>query len=182
VVAALLFALAVSPQAPSATALAGSTRVRLVEDAAPKPEVPLEQMSRSQLRAEYLALSEEMPSVAAPVAAIVVGGVGLFGSAVTALYAALFSLLFKVPLMTFLIAGIVAAGGAALLVVGIFTLRGALAERRPFSERMELLQERIDAIDGRSGDDVPLPPPPPTPSPATVLWGGPSASVALARF
>jgi hypothetical protein len=153
--------------------------VRLVEDARPQVEVPLEDMTRGQLRAEYRALSEERPSVAMPVVATVIGGVGLFGSTVTLLYTALIALAEPLPAMLFIVTGSIAVGAAILLIVGIVTLRSTLAERGPFNERMEQVQQQIDRLEGRDPNAPPRSPPPP---PTSALWSGPESSVMLARF
>jgi hypothetical protein len=180
---ALLLFVAVSPVGPSAAALAGTTAVRLVEDARPKVEVPLERMTPEQLRAEYTLLSHERPNITMPIVATVVGGVGVFGSLVTLLFGAIFVLGEHVPAMLFIVTGFVAVGAAVLLIVGIVTLRSTLAERRPFNERMERLQQQMDRLEGRGVDEGPgAPPPPPPPPPASALWSGPESSVLLARF
>jgi hypothetical protein len=85
--------------------------------------------------------------------------------------------------MLFIVTGFVAVGAAVLLIVGIVTLRSTLAERRPFNERMERLQQQMDRFEGRGVDEGPgAPPPPPPPPPASTLWSGPESSVLLARF
>jgi hypothetical protein len=168
--------------------------VHLIEDVplAQPPAVPLEQMSRQQLRVEYRRLEDERPGVGLPITLTASGGVLVFGGVITMLYSALLSIALHIPATVFIVAGIVAVAGGALLALGIVTLIRTIHERRQYSEQMDDIQTQLDRMNGRDvpprdNGDVPVPPPPPLidpqpPPPPGAMLGAPSPTLVLARF
>src|SRR4051794_33948489 len=103
---------------PSAAALAEAgalrgvlVRVDVTVDDATAPQIPLEQMTRQQLRAEYRRLDANKPSIAGQITAVALGGVTIAAGAVTLWFTFVLTLggVFRtVPLTAALIGAILA--------------------------------------------------------------------------
>jgi hypothetical protein len=190
---ALLLSLAATP---SAAALSGSASLRgalvrvdaVVADDT-QPQVPLDQMTREQLRAEYRRLDESRPSLGGQIAAVVLGGVTI-ASGVIVLYGSFIVALFGTAPITAIVIGCgLILGGAAVLTVGIIMLKAVIAERRPYGEAMQEIQERLDnKYEENHPPEQRAPPPydpvvpPPPPPPPAAGFQDLKPSLVLATF
>jgi hypothetical protein len=185
----LLLLLATLASTPSATSLAeaGALRGALVEVQVTAPDpLPYSQMSRAQLKAEYRVLDDGRPPIAGAITAIVFGGVAMAAGALTMWFTFILSAgsLFRtVPLTPLLIGAGLLLGGVGVLVIGIVMLRASLAERKPFNERMDEIQSRLDGTwEGPPPDPYQPVPPPPPPPPRADLFESVRPSLVVATF
>jgi hypothetical protein len=179
--------LAVSPSA-AALADAGELRGALVRvDLEVQPQLPIAQMSREQLRAEYRRLDESRPGLGGPITAIALGGACIIGGLGTLWVSFILALVRAAPAVGVALGLGLLIGGGVLLTLGIVFLKLTIAERKPFGEAMDEIQQRLDG--GPEQQFLPSPPndpaspmtPPPPPPPLTGL-GAVRPSVVVATF
>jgi hypothetical protein len=184
--------------APSAAALADSGKLHgylvtpVQYGGETQSEVPLSQMTREQLKAEYKRLDEEKPGLGGQITMIALGGATLGIGAVTLWISFLIGigLSSTVPLVPLLVGAGLVLGGGALLTVGIIMLRMARAEREPFHQAQEEIQRRLDGSYESPGQPPPMqpdrydpvPPPPPPPPPPGAGFPAVRPSLVLATF
>lgn len=182
--------------APSAAALADAghlhgylvTPVQYGGEA--QSEVPLSQMTREQLKAEYKRLDDEKPGLGGQITMIAMGGAALGIGAVTLWVSFLIAISGSVPLVPLLVGVGLMLGGGALLTVGIIMLRMARAEREAFTQAQEEIERRLDGSYAPPGEAPPVqpdrydpvPPPPPPPPPPGAGFPAVRPSLVLATF
>lgn len=184
---------------PNAATLSHSRAMRgaLVEEvqyqqpAGEQPaELQLSQMTREQLRAEYKRLEENRPGLAGQITMVALGGATIAAGLLSLYVSFIFALIGGAAPTIPLIVGVgLVLGGGALLVVGIIMLKMALNERRPFSEAMDEITQRLEGTFEEKREDglppPPLPPadvPPPPPPPSASGFTPVRPSLVLATF
>jgi hypothetical protein len=171
--------LTTAPAVYTAARLAGG--LRYAQE--PQGDLPVEALSREQLKEEWKALDESRPGLG--------GAIGLLGTGVVMAIVSIYVLIYGVILLyaesvgvglgastvAIVLLGVGAAlliGGVVLAIVGGVKLGSTLRERRRIGSRMDELQQQLDQLEGGGGT---APPPPPmnvyAPVPARLL---------LARF
>ena len=140
-------------------------------------ELPVEQLSREQLQAEYTRLEKARPSLGSPIALTAIGG-GLLIAALVVLYIdAVLYFVSGFGTAAFQLAGYIllifaaalAVTGGVLLAVGLVKLFQRLGQRRAVQQREDDINSRLESLDGAAppaavpppGNAPPPPPPPP---------------------
>ncbi len=149
-------------------------------------EVPLDQLSREQLQAEYRRLEQERPGIGLGIGLAAGGGGAAFlgfliDVSVLGTYGYTAALIVGTALLI--------AGGVCI-TIGLIILFRNIAARRGYGTRMDDINARLDSMDRGApmnnnlpppGYDAPPPPPPPPPPPGAMFYNV-QPTYALATF